>query len=164
MMNFTGSRTQNFTYDSLNRLTSAQNQARWSNVYTYDAWGNLTKNLYGGTSHGEYLDTSATAQNWMPGYYDVAGNSLTDGINNWNYVYDGKNRITTAGSVTYTYDADGQRIQKSSGTDYCYGPGGQAYDPQALNLYSYVRNQLSTGFIRIDIVSRPRKRLMLQLY
>jgi len=75
---------------------------------------------------GEYLDTSATPQNWMIGYtYDVGGNMLTDGINNWTYVYDGENRITTAGGVSYTYDADGRRVQKSSGTNYWYGPSGQ---------------------------------------
>jgi RHS repeat-associated protein len=49
---------------------------------------------------------------------------LTDGINGWTYVYDAENRITTAGSVTYTYDADGRRMKKSSGTNYWYGPTG----------------------------------------
>jgi RHS repeat-associated protein len=42
-------------------------------------------------------------------------------------VFDGENRIKTAGSVTYTYDADGRRIQKSSGTNYWYGPGSQVF-------------------------------------
>jgi RHS repeat-associated protein len=121
-------RTQTFSYDSLNRLASAQDAAHWSNIYTYDAWGNLTKKLYGSIAAGEHLDTSATPQNWMIGYtYDAGGNMLTDGINNWTYVYDGENRIKTAGSTSYTYDADGRRVQKSSGTNYWYGPGGQVF-------------------------------------
>jgi len=119
-------RTQSFTYDSLNRLSAAQDAAHWSNTYTYDAWGNLTKKHFGPIGAGEYLDTSATPQNWMIGYtYDAGGNMLTDGINNWTYVYDGENRIKTAGSTSYTYDADGRRVQKSSGTNYWYGPIGQ---------------------------------------
>jgi len=49
---------------------------------------------------------------------------LKDGINSWTYVYDAENRITTAGSVAYSYDADGRRVKKSSGTNYWYGPSG----------------------------------------
>src|SRR5205807_7909317 len=35
------SRTQSFTYDSLNRLLSAQDTTHWGNTYAYDPWGNL---------------------------------------------------------------------------------------------------------------------------
>lgn len=118
-------RTQTFTYDPLNRLTSAGDQTHWYNSCTYDAWGNLTQKTKGTLPYGESLSTSATANNQLLGYsYDAAGNMLTDGINGWTYVYDAENRITTAGSVTYTYDADGRRVKKSSGTNYWYGPTG----------------------------------------
>ncbi len=37
------------------------------------------------------------------------------------YVYDGENRIKTTASVTYTYDGDGNRVEKSSGALYWGG-------------------------------------------
>lgn len=122
------SRTQTFTYDALNRLATAQDATHWSNAYTYDAWGNLTKKHYGPIPAGEYMDTSALTNNQLVGYgYDAGGNMTTDGINGWTYVFDGESRITSAGGVTYTYDADGRRVKKSSGTNYWYGPGGQVF-------------------------------------
>lgn len=118
-------RTQAFTYDSLNRLISAGDQSHWYNTYAYDAWGNLTQKTKGTLPYGENLSTGATSGNQLLGYsYDAAGNMLNDGINGWTYVYDAENRITTGGSVTYKYDADGRRVNKSSGTNYWYGPTG----------------------------------------
>lgn len=34
------------------------------------------------------------------------------------YTYDAENRLATAGGVTYTYNGEGNRVQKSSGTLY----------------------------------------------
>jgi RHS repeat-associated protein len=117
-------RTQTFTYDLLNRLSTAQEGSRWSNNYTYDAWGNLTKKLYGSVQAGEHMDTSADTGNHLMGYsYDTGGNMTTDGVNT--YAYDGENRITSVAGVSYTYDADGRRVKKSSGTNYWYGPSGE---------------------------------------
>lgn len=118
-------RTQTFSYDALNRLATAQDAAHWSNVYTYDAWGNLGKKLYGPISAGEHMDTSADTSNHLGGYsYDTGGNMTGDGVNT--YVYDAENRISSVAGVTYTYDADGRRVKKSSGTNYWYGPSGEA--------------------------------------
>jgi RHS repeat-associated protein len=116
-------RTQTFTYDPLNRLLSAGDNGHWANSYTYDAWGNLT-NKTPGAPAGENMNQPADANNHLSGLtYDAAGNVKNDGLGGA-FVFDGENRITTAGSVTYTYDADGRRIQKSSGTNYWYGPSG----------------------------------------
>ena len=63
----------------------------------------------------------------MVGYsYDEAGNMRSDGTNN--YAYDAEYRIlcmnpdpTTwtcnQSSISYTYDADGRRVRKSTGTE-----------------------------------------------
>jgi RHS repeat-associated protein len=119
------SRTQTFTYDALNRLAAAQDTSHWSNTYTYDSWGNLTKKLYGPIPAGEYMDSSADTGNHLAGYnYDLGGNMTGDGVNT--YVYDGENRISSVAGVTYTYDADGRRVKKSSGTNYWYGPSGES--------------------------------------
>jgi RHS repeat-associated protein len=119
-------RTQSFTYDPLNRLVTAGDNGHWANSYTYDAWGNLT-NKTPGSPAGENMNQPADTNNHLSGLtYDAAGNVINDGLGG-TFVFDGENRVKTAGSVTYTYDADGRRIQKSSGTNYWYGPGGNVF-------------------------------------
>lgn len=115
------SRAQTFTYDVLNRLSSAHDGTHWGNTYTYDPWGNMQK--IPGSPAGENFQHAGDGNNHLVGFtYDAAGNMLNDGANS--YTYDAENRITTAAGVTYTYDADSRRVKKSSGTNYWYGPGG----------------------------------------
>ncbi len=47
---------------------------------------------------------------------------LGDGT--YSYTWDAEGRQTTAAGVTYAYDGDGRRVEKSSGTLYWYGAGG----------------------------------------
>jgi RHS repeat-associated protein len=123
------SRSQAFTYDPLNRLLSAQNAgtdctqklpdghtAYWGNSYVYDAWGNLNQKLVTKCS-AENLSVTVSANNQLQGgyAYDVAGNMMRDN-NGKNYVYDAENRIAGAVGFTYTYDADGNRVEKVNGT------------------------------------------------
>ncbi|MGH9568676.1 MAG: RHS repeat-associated core domain-containing protein, partial [Candidatus Angelobacter sp.] len=134
------SRNQSFTYDALNRLTSAQNAGTdcnkvvlgglkeyWGNTYSYDPWGNLTnKTKISSACAGEGLSVAVSATNHITtaGYgYDAAGNMTTDGSDGVSANYDQENRITGANGYTYTYDADGNRVKKangSTGTLYWY--------------------------------------------
>jgi RHS repeat-associated protein len=134
-------RTQTFTYDELNRLSSAQNAGTdcskmtvngktefWGNSYGYDPWGNLLSKTVTKCS-AESLSVSVTAANQLQnGYtYDAAGNMTHDATANLNYSYDQENRITGAAGYTYTYDASGKRLVKSngsSGTIYWYASVG----------------------------------------
>jgi RHS repeat-associated protein len=124
------SRNQTFTYDALNRLISAQNAGTdctktlpdghteyWGNSYNYDAWGNLLAKTVTKCS-AENLSLTAAANNQLQsGYtYDAAGNMTHDATANLNYSYDSENRIMGAAGFTYTYDADGNRVEKSNGT------------------------------------------------
>ncbi len=74
------SRNQSFTYDSLDRLTSAQNAGTncaatlangkteyWGNSYGYDAWGNLTSKTVTKCS-AENLSAPALVNNQLTGY------------------------------------------------------------------------------------------------
>jgi RHS repeat-associated protein len=138
------SRSQTFAYDALNRLLSAQNAGTdcnaklpdghteyWGNSYVYDAWGNLNQKQVTKCS-AESLSVAVSANNQLQGgySYDAAGNMTLDNKGT-NYVYDAENRISSTVGFTYTYDADGNRVQKtnanatpSTGTLYWYmSPG-----------------------------------------
>jgi RHS repeat-associated protein len=127
-----------YAYDPLNRIsqanttnTTSSNPNCWGEVYTIDAWGNLTNRAaapgMAGTCSTEGLSATATTQNQLSGIgvvYDAAGNVANDGNGN-TPTYDAENRIVTDAGVTYYYDADGARMEKSSGTKYWFGPGGE---------------------------------------
>jgi hypothetical protein len=69
-----------------------------------------------------------TPQNRISGdTYDTAGNLIAiPGIAT--YTYNAENQLTATAGVTYTYDGDGKRVQKSSGKLYWYGVGSDPLD------------------------------------
>jgi RHS repeat-associated protein len=106
-------RTQNFTYDSLNRIASAYtNGTNWGENYTIDAWANLTNiGSYTGKSGHETLNCAAASTNNQLTtcyQYDAAGNRNDNG----NFVYDAENRLIATSSTSYVYDGDGNRVEK----------------------------------------------------
>jgi RHS repeat-associated protein len=130
------SRTQNFTYDSLNRILTASTQATtgtyaWGLQFGYDIWGNLlTSTLTQGSA--PILTVSADTNNRISGFcYDTAGNLLAQSpppCPSPTYTYDAENRIKSTAGVTYTYDGDGHRVQKSNGKLYWYGSSSVTLD------------------------------------
>ena len=57
--------------------------------------------------------------------YDAAGNLLgQSACPSYQYTYDTENRMKSGGGVTYTYDGESKRVQKSTGKLYWYGVGG----------------------------------------
>jgi RHS repeat-associated protein len=127
-----------YAYDSLNRIAQANtvnttSSNCWGETYTIDNWGNLTNrgapSGMSGSCTTESLSATATTHNQLSGIgmaYDAAGNLTTDNLGN-PYTYDAENRISTAAGYTYYYDADGARMEKtsgSSGTMYWFGPSG----------------------------------------
>jgi RHS repeat-associated protein len=115
-----------YSYDDFNRLSgSNKNSGQSVYSYVYDRFGNRWQ------QNGPYsmqLSFSG-ANNRMDGYsYDAAGNLLSDGSHS--YTYDAENRITQVdggSTAAYVYDANGQRVQKttSSGTvSYVYDLAG----------------------------------------
>jgi RHS repeat-associated protein len=123
----------------------------WGEAFTIDAWGNLTnKAQYLSKTQYEPLNAApATANNQLTGYgYDAAGNMTTGG-----YTYDPENRLATAGGVTYTYDGDGFRMEKSPGAMYWPGPWGTLTETDLTGIineeYIYFNGQ------RVARVDRP---------
>jgi hypothetical protein len=126
-------RSQTFTCDSLNRVSTARTTATyatsptkcWGETFSYDVWANLLtiggiQPEYTGCTQ-ENLSVSATTKNQISGdSYDSAGNLLS-GPGMGPFSYDAENRLLTAGGVNYAYDGDGKRVRKSSGKLYWYG-------------------------------------------
>lgn len=163
---------QGFNYDALNRLTNATG-IYGTLSYTYDANGNrLTFTDNAGTDSYTYDATShrLLSTNTWNYSYDANGNRISKLDNTGDgdgllYTYDdhnrlievierlttttgkGKNRTTTQTDTTlatYSYNAYGQRVSKTTAaqtTYYVYGPGGQLLaeqDEQGASLRDYI--------------------------
>jgi RHS repeat-associated protein len=128
--NVDNGRTQSASYDTLNRISSAQSQATsgadcWGQSYGYDRWANLLSVSVTQCSAGMLSVLTTNNRITNTGFsYDLAGNMTNDGINA--YTYDAGNHLTSAAGVTYTYDARDLRVKKSSGTLYWRGFLGDA--------------------------------------
>jgi RHS repeat-associated protein len=136
---FTGE-SWSYGYDPLGRLTRAASVTvpGEEQTFSYDKLGNMLSNSRLGTySYGPVggpRPHAVTAAGDRTFSYDAAGNMLTG--NGRSYEWDAANRlvrVAAGGSVTrYTYDGNGERIQKSHdgavtrylGRDYEVGPTG----------------------------------------
>jgi RHS repeat-associated protein len=129
--NLASGRSQSFTYDWLNRITTAQSTATsgsdcWGQAYGYDAaYKTNLSSITSSKCSSQTMSLTITSKNRISntGFtYDNAGNLTADGT--YTYAWNALNQLTSAGGVTYTYDGDGRRVKKSNGTLYWYGPGG----------------------------------------
>jgi RHS repeat-associated protein len=122
--NLNNNHTQGFVYDQLNRLTAgASVDNAFNQSFSPDPWGNLKQ--FGTSAFTPNFDVNNRIA--QAGYsYDASGNLLSDTFHQ--YAYDAESRITSVDSgVTYTYDADGNRVRKdgsgSDPTEYIYFNG-----------------------------------------
>jgi RHS repeat-associated protein len=132
--NLNSSRSQAFTYDQVNRITSAGTTATtgtycWGYQYSSDAWGNLLSQAgwsptYNGCTETTMGTVTADGNNHISAMsYDASGNTQGDG--NSTYTWDGESQMKTAAGVTYAYDGDGRRVAKVGSKLYWYGSGGE---------------------------------------
>ena len=130
--NINTARTQSYTYDELNRVSTAQTTATsgtysWGLAFTYDPWANLlSASVTQGSAYSfsVYADGANRIHNTGGTFtYDAAGNVTADPVNS-SYNYSAEGELTSAAGITYTYDGDGNRVKKSSGKMYWYGLGG----------------------------------------
>jgi len=136
--NLDPTRSQTFTYDQLNRITSALTTSTystspshcWGETYNVDAWGNLqsiaatTNSAYNGCSEESGFSTQADGNNHLNGFgYDASGNSTSDTV--YSYNWNAESQLKSAGGVNYLYDGDGRRVEKVGSKLYWYGSGDQ---------------------------------------
>lgn len=118
------SRSQTYTYDPMNRLASGRDTSHWGETYTYDNWGNLYQTTQMSGLGGNNWSVTANGNNQLSNLtYDSAGEVSKDQYGDL-YTYDAEGRILAAGTGTYVYDGDGNRVEKNvSGTTALYWPG-----------------------------------------
>ncbi|MFZ3215139.1 MAG: RHS repeat-associated core domain-containing protein [Candidatus Acidiferrales bacterium] len=125
-------RSQSFTYDQVNRVVTAQTPAPcgsncWSQAFTYDQWANLTTVTATGTAPAQTISVGTNNRISTTGFnFDAAGNETSDVTST--YVWNAESEMKTGGGVNYTYDGDGDRVQKSNGKLYWFGVGTQILD------------------------------------
>ncbi|HET9281362.1 MAG TPA: RHS repeat-associated core domain-containing protein [Candidatus Angelobacter sp.] len=148
-------RTQSFTYDSLNRLTSAQNAGTdcsqllsngqskyWASTYSYDPWGNLlAKNPT--KCESETLSQKVTVANQVSGNgtgYDAMGNMTA--LNGSSLSYNAEGQTSTANGYSYLYDNSGHRVAKLGTSNTLYWFAGSEViaetDASGTPLHEYV--------------------------
>lgn len=118
-------RNMTYTYDSLNRLTSAVSQGsisypQWGLSFSYDRYGNRTAQTVtaGSGPSNSVAVNAATNHITTTGYlYDANGNMTHDGVNE--LTFDAENHAVTSadgsGTASYSYDGSNKRVQKTFG-------------------------------------------------
>jgi RHS repeat-associated protein len=112
--------THNYTYDPLDRLTAATHPNQPNESYTFDDVGNRTAS-HQGSSYSYQAFNRLVSANGTTFSYDANGNqtSKSDTSSTWTYSWDYENRLKQASlvggvTVTYSYDALGRRVQRTS--------------------------------------------------
>ena len=121
---FNSANTQTCTYghDDLARIASGNCGSVWSQTFTYDAFGNITKSGSNQFQPGYNLATNRMSTGAS---YDSNGDVLGDGLHS--YAWDAETRPTTIDTVGVTYDALERMVEQSKGgvyTQIVYSPTG----------------------------------------
>lgn len=132
--NAANTQTCNYSYDDLARIASGNCGSVWSQTFSYDAFGNITK---------------AGSEQFQPGYnlnnqmtngasYDASGDVLNDGLHS--YAWDTYGRPTTIDTVAVIYDALGRMVEQGksgANTELQYSPTG--FVMQLMNGQAWVK-------------------------
>jgi len=131
--NLNSVRSQSFTYDEINRVKTAKTTGTtgstcWGQSFNYDIWANLlSATATQCSAPAPSFTINANNQITNAGFsYDPVGNVLTDG--SFTYTWNAESQMKTVAGVTYTYDGDGRRVQKSNSKLYWYGIGLEVLD------------------------------------
>ena len=166
--------TQNYTYDSINRLKSATEtigSQTWKQTFIYDRYGNRTFDVANTTTLGSCPaaqcnpTVSTTNNRFNPGQgytFDNAGNTKTDAVSR-QFTYDGENKQTEVkdqygNSIgKYFYDGDGKRVKKIVGVEttiFVYDASGKLVAEYATTVEPAASAKVS--YLTSDHLGSPR--------
>jgi RHS repeat-associated protein len=161
--------TQNYTYDSLNRLASANESNGFNRSYGYDRYGNRWIVASSGITAADSHEPTAgslfnSANNRLANQgYDAAGNQTS--YDPRTLAYDAENRLISAtsplnGNEYYLYDGDGRRVRKTwmpyggstQITTYTYGSTGEL----AAEYTNQIASATGTSWMFTDLLGSVR--------
>jgi len=151
--NLNNARTQNFTYDPLNRILKAASQATsgtycWGQNFTIDPWGNLYQ-ITASQCSAPSLTQTPNTNNQIVGFcYDAAGNLLDEiacPSGNHTFVYNAEGQLLYTAGYSYLYDGDGQRVAK------CTSTGQSSTCPTSSTGTTYLRNLGNESVLETDL-------------
>jgi RHS repeat-associated protein len=118
-----------YTHEDLARLATANCGTPWSQTFTYDAFGNISKS---GTMSFQPTYSYATNHMTMIGSstptYDLNGNVTNDFLHT--YSWDATGKAVTIDSATVVYDALGRMVEQGKSgvfTEIVYTPAGSKF-------------------------------------
>lgn len=115
-----------FAADDLARISSVSCGSIWSQAFSYDVLGNISKS--GSISFQPTYSAATNRITSLPGFtpsYDANGNLTNDSAHT--YAWDSQGHAITIDSVSLTYDALGRMVEQNRSGSYTqtlYGPGG----------------------------------------
>jgi RHS repeat-associated protein len=140
--------SQSYTYDTVNRLISAEEKSGasqvWKQIYTYkDADGK-------GDQFGNRRIAAGTTSNLMPdAQFNPNISSVNNRIINDQYDYDAAGNLTKApfigGNQTYSYDAENRQIKLNGGAAL------YTYDGEGRRVKKVLVNEMGTAFTTIYV-------------
>ena len=176
----TGSARIEYCYDDLNRISSAVESVTspqtggWTEAWNYDEVGNLWQtSVTGAMVNGKLTPTassqcdrntnrlvkSSTAQTSNDVTYTDSRGNMTSHPSLGSMTYDAEDRLMSAGTTTFAYDAEGRRVKKcvpSGVTQACtyflYDIGGQLVAEYGAN----VQAQATTQYMTVDHLGSTR--------
>lgn len=130
--------TCSYGYDDLARLASANCGSIWNETFSYDAFGNITKNAISGAYSWQPTYTTSPPTNqyaaiagFNPPYYDLNSNNQSNGNvikdGSHNYAWDADGNPVTIDSIGLTFDALDRMVEQYKNGSYnqiVYGPTG----------------------------------------
>lgn len=121
-----GNQSCSYTHDDLVRIGSANCGSSWSQTFSYDAFGNISKS---GTVSFQptysYLTNHMTQVGSSTPTYDANGNATNDTAHTYNW--DAASKPVTVDGVNLTYDALGRMVEQDKSGTYnqiVYTPAG----------------------------------------
>ena len=152
---------QTYTYDTLNRLKSAEEKSNgsttWKQTFLYDRYGNRNFDTANTTTLGSCPQVqcnptiSATNNRFTSGQgytYDLSGNVVTDAEGR-TFTFDAENKQTLVKDINnatigqYYYDGDGKRVKKSATIENIVF----VYDAMGRSVEEYSGSTLQTAYV-----------------
>ena len=134
--------TCSYSHDDLTRISSANCGSIWSQTFSYDVFGNISK-----SGNSSFAPVYSTSTNQMTSIgsstptYDANGNVTNDFLHT--YAWDSNGRPVTVDGVGVTYDALGDMVEQNRSGTYTE----IAYAPSLGKLALMSGTTLQKGFV-----------------